>query len=264
MSESTYIELLAEFRTRERISDRDFVNIVNTGVQNEPDKQFRDKRNSELHKTDKYAAVDFPFPNEEKRKEWLRYRQDLRDLPGKTKNIKKVVWPEEPNMSDSEHVYKYNEDVDNYLKTLHRQSEATKMNYEHLKSVLHSTHTQLQTTQTDLQTTQTDLQTIQTDLQTAQTDLQTAQTDLQTAQTDLQTAQTDLQTIQTDLQTTQTDLQTAQTDLQTAQTDLQTTQGELDQTRLELEATKVKVRDMDARLGIVEQSLASILSNLNV
>ena len=236
MSESTYIELLAEFRTRERISYVDFVNLVNAGVKNEPDKQFRDKRNSELQKTDKYATLDFPFPNEENRKQWLKYRQDLRDLPVKTKNIEKVVWPEEPDMGDSQDVYKYDEHVDKHLRniittltTLRRQSETTNMNYKYLEGVFQSTHTQLQTTQTDLQT-----------------------------------AQTDLQTTQTDLQNTQTDLQTTQTDLQTTQTDLQTTQGELDQTRLELEATKVKVRDMDARLGIVEQSLASILSNLNV
>lgn len=165
MSES-YRELLAEFRTRERISDADFVNLVNTGVQGEPEKQFRDKRNSELDKTDKYVTIDFPHPNKEKRKRWLKYRQDLRDLPANTENMTKVVWPEEPEISDSEDVYKYDEDVDTQLENL--------------------------------------------------------------------------------------------------KTDFQTTRNELDETRIELEATKVKVRNMNARIGTVEQSLASILSNLNV
>jgi hypothetical protein len=59
------------------------------------------------------------------------------------------------------------------------------------------------------------------------------------------------------LQTTQTDLQTTRTDLQTTQTDLQTT-------RTQLEMTTLKLLNTEARLGMIEQTMTSILSKLNV
>ncbi|MBE29204.1 hypothetical protein CL646_03935 [bacterium] len=150
MSES-YGELLAEFSARERISDVDFVNLVNTGVQDEPEKQFRDKRNSELNKTDKYATIDFPHPNKEKRKQWLQYRQELRDLPANTENIKKVVWPKEPEISDSEDVY---EDMDTQLGNLKTDFESKRAEWEAATADLQTTRTQLkEDLQTELEVT---------------------------------------------------------------------------------------------------------------
>ena len=233
MSKS-YKELLAEFSARERMSEEGFLQLVYSEIQDKQKKQIRDKRDSELNKTDKYAALDFPHPNKEKRNEWLEYRQELRDLPANIKNMKNVVWPEEPDMVDSQDVYKYDEDVDTQFGNLKTDIESKR---EQLEAVIQSTRAHLEVI---LQSTHTQFE-----------------TNFQSVSTQLETTQTDFQNIRTDFQTTRTDLQTTRTELQT-------TRSQLDETRIELEAEKVKVRNLDARLGIVEQSLASILSNLNV
>ena len=112
-----------------------------------------------------------------------------------------------------------------------------------------------------------DLQTIRTDLQTTRTqlneDLQTTRTDLQTTRTDLQTTRTQLEE---DLQTTRTqleeDLQTTRTQLEE---NLQTTRTQLEEDlQTELEVTKLKLLNTEARLKMVEQTMTSILSKLNV
>jgi chromosome segregation ATPase len=233
MSKS-YRELLAEFSASERMTEEGFLQLVYSGIQDKQKKQIRDKRDSELNKTDKYAALDFPHPNKDKRNQWLKYRQELRDLPANIKNMKNVVWPEEPDMVDSQDVYKYDEDMDTQLGNLKTDIESKR---EQLEAVIQSTRTHLEVI---LQSTHTQFE------------------------TNFRSVSTQLETTQTDLQNAQTDLQTTRTDLQTTRTDLQTTRSQLDETRIELEAEKVKVRNLDARLGIVEQSLASILSNLNV
>ena len=240
MSKS-YRELLAEFSARERMSEEGFLQLVYSEIQDKQKKQIRDKRDSELNKTDKYAALDFPHPNKEKRNQWLKYRQELRDFPANIKNMKNVVWPEEPDMVNSQDVYKYDEDVDTQFGNLKTDIESKR---EQLEAVIQSTRAHLEVIH---QSTHTQFE-----------------TNFQSVSTQLETTQTDLQTTRTDLQTTRTDLQTTRTDLQTTRTELQTTRSQLDETRIELEAEKVKVRNLDARLGIVEQSLASILSNLNV
>ena len=240
MSKS-YKELLAEFSARERMSEEGFLQLVYSEIQDKQKKQIRDKRDSELNKTDKYAALDFPHPNKEKRNQWLEYRQELRDLPANIKNMKNVVWPEEPDMVDSQDVYKYDEDVDTQFGNLKTDIESKR---EQLEAVIQSTRAHLEVI---LQSTHTQFE-----------------TNFQSVSTQLETTQTDFQNIQTDFQNIRTDFQTTRTDLQTTRTELQTTRSQLDETRIELEAEKVKVRNLDARLGIVEQSLASILSNLNV
>ena len=79
--------------------------------------------------------------------------------------------------------------------------------------------------------------------------------DLQTTRTDLQTTHTQLEG---DLQTTLTqwgeDLQTEKVKTQQMKEDLQT----------ELEVTKLKLLNTEARLKMVEQTMTSILSKLNV
>ena len=101
----------------------------------------------------------------------------------------------------------------------------------------------------DLQTTRTDLQTTHTQLEG---DLQTTRTQLEE---DLQTTRTQLEG---DLQATRTqlgeDLQTEKVKTQQMKEDLQT----------ELEVTKLKLLNTEARLKMVEQTMTSILSKLNV
>jgi hypothetical protein len=66
-------------------------------------KKLRAERDALLNTTDKYAISDYPI-NDEKRKQWGRYRQHLRDLPGMSSpdldedgNLVGVEWPEAPN-----------------------------------------------------------------------------------------------------------------------------------------------------------------------
>ena len=105
-------------------------------------------------------------------------------------------------------------------------------------------------------------QEIYTELQTTRTDLQTTRTDLQTTRTDLQTTRTQLEG---DLQTTRTDLQTTRTqlegELQTTRTQLE---GELQAEKTENEITRLKLANAESRISILEQSISSILSKLNV
>ena len=55
--------------------------IINNLDQSEAMRLLRIKRNSMLKDTDVYALPDFPHINENKKLEWLYYRQQLRDLP---------------------------------------------------------------------------------------------------------------------------------------------------------------------------------------
>ena len=92
---------------------------------------------------------------------------------------------------------------------------------------------------------------LKADLQTTRTELTETKADLQTTQTELTDAKTDLSETKADLQTTRTDLQTTRTQMKE---DLQT----------ELEVTKLKLFNTEARLKMVEQTMTSILSKLNV
>ena len=83
-------------------------------------------------------------------------------------------------------------------------------------------------------------------------DLQTTRTQLNE---DLQTTRTQLEE---NLQTTRTQLEE---DLQTTRTELE---EDLQTTRTELEITKLKLLNTEARLKMVEQTMTSILSKLNV
>jgi len=56
---------------------------------------LRSIRNLKLSESDWTQLGDVQF-TEEKKQEWLNYRQALRDLPGNTPNPHLVVWPEKP------------------------------------------------------------------------------------------------------------------------------------------------------------------------
>jgi len=91
------------------------------------------------------------------------------------------------------------------------------------------------------------------------TDPQTTRTQLEE---DLQTTRTDLQTTRTqlggELQTTRTQLDQK---LQTTRTQLE---GELQVEKIENEITRLKLANAESRISILEQSLSSILSKLNI
>ena len=83
-------------------------------------------------------------------------------------------------------------------------------------------------------------------------DLQTTRTQLEK---DLQTTKT---TLEADLQTTQTELEEA------LKTEKVKTQQMKEDLQTELEVTKLKLLNTEARLKMVEQTMTSILSKLNV
>ena len=57
---------------------------------------LRERRNKLLEETDKYALPDWPHASLEKQREWLDYRQALRDLPSNTEDPANPVWPVQP------------------------------------------------------------------------------------------------------------------------------------------------------------------------
>jgi len=68
-------------------------------------KKLRAERDALINTTDKYVTPDYPI-NDEKRKQWGRYRQHLRDLPGMSSpdldedgNLTGVEWPIRPDMA---------------------------------------------------------------------------------------------------------------------------------------------------------------------
>ena len=86
-------------------------------------------------------------------------------------------------------------------------------------------------------------------------DLQTTRTQLEE---ELQSTRTQLEE---ELQTTQTELKA---DLQTTRTDLQTTRTQLESEKTENEITRLKLANAENRISILEQSLSSIISKLNI
>jgi hypothetical protein len=66
-------------------------------------KKLRSERDALILATDKYLISDYPI-NDKKRKQWGRYRQHLRDLPGMSSpvldedgNLTGVEWPTPPS-----------------------------------------------------------------------------------------------------------------------------------------------------------------------
>jgi len=71
-----------------------------------PLKILRSERNEKLIETDKYGLVDYKFSNELEKESWMKYRQELRDLPDKYKDVLldsetnqlvNVIWPTPPD-----------------------------------------------------------------------------------------------------------------------------------------------------------------------
>ena len=62
----------------------------------QPLKDLRKERHELLTKTDKYALPDWPHASLAKQREWIDYRQALRDLPSNTEDPANPVWPTAP------------------------------------------------------------------------------------------------------------------------------------------------------------------------
>ena len=69
-----------------------------------PLKILRKERLFKIMDTDKYGLADYPFSSDEKKQEWLAYRQALRDLPSNQTpqidsdgNLTNVTWPTPPS-----------------------------------------------------------------------------------------------------------------------------------------------------------------------
>ena len=58
---------------------------------------LRQERNKLLAETDYLALTDYTISSEEKKQEWLTYRQALRDLPSNTTDPENPVWPTKPS-----------------------------------------------------------------------------------------------------------------------------------------------------------------------
>ena len=65
---------------------------------------IRNQRESLIIESDKYSLPDWPHPSEEKRQEWLDYRQALRDMTTTQSpqvdangNLVNVTWPTPPS-----------------------------------------------------------------------------------------------------------------------------------------------------------------------
>ncbi len=58
---------------------------------------LRNKRNTLLEQTDRYATLDYPHSNLAVQQTWFDYRQALRDLPANTEDPANPVWPSIPS-----------------------------------------------------------------------------------------------------------------------------------------------------------------------
>ena len=59
-------------------------------------KELRQERNRRLAEVDWVFSTDYQIPDD-KRVVWIAYRQGLRDLPSKTEDPTKPVWPTKPS-----------------------------------------------------------------------------------------------------------------------------------------------------------------------
>ena len=59
--------------------------------------QVRQKRNNLLSQSDWTVLIDSPL-TDEKKQEYITYRQDLRDLPSKYNNPDDVIFPNPPEL----------------------------------------------------------------------------------------------------------------------------------------------------------------------
>ena len=81
----------------EKPSKEEFEAKLQELVAAQPMKNLRKERDDLLAKTDKYALPDWPHASLEKQREWLEYRQALRDLPSNTEDPANPVWPTVPS-----------------------------------------------------------------------------------------------------------------------------------------------------------------------
>ena len=65
--------------------------------------KLRKIRDDLLRKSDKYMICDWPHKNEEEKQKWIKFRQELRDLPANVDlstdnygNLINIKWPKKP------------------------------------------------------------------------------------------------------------------------------------------------------------------------
>jgi hypothetical protein len=66
-------------------------------IDDQPLKELRAERNKRLAEVDWVFSTDYQI-EDEKRSEWLAYRQALRDLPSTTGDPTNPSWPEKPSI----------------------------------------------------------------------------------------------------------------------------------------------------------------------
>ena len=66
-------------------------------INNIPWDKLRTERNNLISETDYLILPDYTISSEEKKQEWLNYRQTLRDLPSNTTDPENPVWPTKPS-----------------------------------------------------------------------------------------------------------------------------------------------------------------------
>jgi hypothetical protein len=92
----TYEGLVWNDKSIEKPSEEELTAKYEELVAAKPLKDLRKERDDLLAKTDKYALPDWPHASLEKQREWLEYRQTLRDLPANTEDPANPIWPVQP------------------------------------------------------------------------------------------------------------------------------------------------------------------------
>ena len=89
--------------TTPKPTEEEIINKINEILSEYSYDVLRYERNKLLESSDKYALSDFPHNSDEKKQEWLTYRQQLRDITtGQTPsvdssgNLINIVWPSIP------------------------------------------------------------------------------------------------------------------------------------------------------------------------
>ena len=90
--------------TTSKPTEEEIINTINEIISEYSYDVLRYERNKLLESSDKYALLDFPHNSDEKKQEWLTYRQQLRDITtsqtpsvDSSGNLINIVWPSSPS-----------------------------------------------------------------------------------------------------------------------------------------------------------------------
>tara|TARA_B000000557_G_scaffold227384_1_gene198340 strand:+ start:1042 stop:1410 length:369 start_codon:yes stop_codon:yes gene_type:complete len=89
--------------TTSKPTEEEIINTINEIISEYSYDVLRYERNKLLESSDKYALSDFPHNSDEKKQEWLTYRQQLRDITtsqtpsvDSSGNLINITWPNKP------------------------------------------------------------------------------------------------------------------------------------------------------------------------